>query len=101
LITKDRFIEIINGINDAETFWDKLNAFVQANGISPYIEYPDCEDLCVDLLQDMFDDKEEAISWYCFEKGLKDTSFKRENGEYVQIKSAEDLFDYLTLVREE
>ena len=105
MITKERFVEIINQLQELSEITDRVNALYRncsneiVRDFVSGAELLTLDSIIVELLEDIFDDKECAwIAYYAWELGYgKDY---RKGGvtymnEDVPLGTAEELYDLL------
>jgi len=106
MINKDEFIKIIERLRDAKDLINNvnnlfrnskeyiLNDFADANGMNIYFD-----DIVINLLENIFNDKSETISWWIYEqdygRSFKIGNFIEENNKKIDLATAEKLYDYL------
>jgi len=106
MISKEKFVKIINRLKETNEMQDKINDLYRNtedarmsdfNNVSHVGVY--FEDIVVDLLQDIFQDREN--SWLCY--WLYDLWYGteytegcvKEDGESIDISTPEKLYDFL------
>lgn len=110
MVSKEKFVEIINRLKEADEVVNKVNDilrntreniendFMNASAMS--ISH---EGVVVELLKIIFNDEDDWISWWIYEEdyGRKfkvgDVSYKNEEGIeiYPNLTNAEGLYDFL------
>ena len=110
MITKKQFVEIINKLKKVNDFVNKTNDEARElddaiesdffNAMSLSISH---ESIVVKLLEKIFNDKEGIISWWLYEldygREYEDGCFIDEDRSYIDVSTAEKLYDYLTKER--
>lgn len=105
-ISQKEFIEIINRLREVNDFVEKTNNEARElkdsiesdffNTMSLSISH---ESIVVKLLEKIFNDKEGIISWWLYEldygREYEDGCFIDEDRSYIDISTAEKLYDYL------
>ena len=105
MITKKRFVSIIDKIKETYGFVEYVNNYKFTGGY--YVDYfpRTCdEDLC-HLLEEAFDVDDDVISWFCYEidfgeKYGEDGFRNYVDGDEWPIRNAEELYDYLVMIQE-
>lgn len=99
IISKDKFCQILTKLKDNESFIDKINDVLRKFGRDSYIFSTGLEDIIVRLLEDIFRDTDQWISYWVWEKGFgdnyEDGDAVDENGDIIHIKTAEELYNFL------
>lgn len=98
-ISKEEFVEVINGLKEAEELADKIDELISNSG---------CEAGCqlgithhstvIRLLELLTFDKSNTIYWWIYETDFGEHGTEIYNSDgivYVDIKTAADLYDYL------
>lgn len=107
MISKSEFVNIINRLKATEDTADKVNEIIR-NSV-------DCEisdfthagslmichaDIVIRLLQNMFNDKFENISYFIYDldygRKYKKGMITEADGRNIDLSTAEKLYDYLT-----
>ena len=110
MITKKQFVEIINKLKKVNDFVNKTNDEARElddaiesdffNAMSLSISH---ESIVVKLLEKIFNDNEGIISWWLYEldygREYEDGCFIDEDRSYIDVSTAEKLYDYLTKER--
>lgn len=107
-MNKHKFVKIINRLKEARQLQDNINELMNKareniendfmNGASLMINH---EDTVIDLLQEIMNDTFDCIPWWIYETdyGSRENMtkiYKVGTGEVLaDIKTAEDLYDYL------
>ena len=105
MISKNKFIEIINILKEVNDFVDETNAKARKlndaiisdfhNAMTLSISH---EQIVVDLLKSIFNDYD-TIRWWIYEldygRLYSDGVFQDGNGNNIDVSSAEKLYDYL------
>ena len=106
MITKKQFVEIINKLKKVNDFVNKTNDEARElddaiesdffNAMSLSISH---ESIVVKLLEKIFNDNEGIISWWLYEldygREYEDGCFIDEDRSYIDVSTAEKLYDYL------
>ena len=104
MINKEQFVKIINRLQEAYDIQNKVNEIFRNatdNIISDFANSAGLmichEDLIIELLENMFDN--DIISYWIYElnygKNYVDGCVVDEHDEIINIKTSEDLYDYL------
>lgn len=104
MITKEQFVKIINRLRAYNDLQNKIQQLFRDNIDNQEMDFMNAGSICVghetivvELLENMFNDKDDLISWYLFEQNYgraKDTAIW-ENDKYIDISTPEKLYDYL------
>lgn len=104
ILSKEEFVAHMEGL---KTEYDKLDKLYSEFGIDIF-EMPWCysSNHFSELLEQVMDDEHGNISWWCwttyFGRDEEMTQIFNEDGSvYKDIKTAEDLYDYLVELSEE
>ncbi len=101
-IKKEDFIKIMEDIERADTYSEKLNRFLKNNNADGYIYQPNCVEAALRLLHLLLKDydKNNWIEYFCLEldfgKKWKENALLDENGNNIKLKTFEDLYDLLS-----
>ena len=106
MINKSKFVEIINALKSADELQDKINELMKTAKENIQDDFMNAAglmichtDIVIELLGYMFDDIGEWISWFVFDTryGKSHTEVTDNDGNVIaDIKTAEDLYDFLT-----
>lgn len=111
MIDKERFVEIINSLKEVNDFVDEVNEkasklrdsiisdFFNASSLS--ISH---EDIVVELLKAIFNDEDNTISWWLYEKNYgTDDRLKMwdKDGNEIDLSTPEKLYEYLLEAKDE
>lgn len=101
LLSKERFIEIINEVNNVMKYDSDLNKLYIKYHVDGYLHQPDCTCTVLSLLHIIFGeaDKDEWISYFCFEldfgRAYKDGMVLDKDGKVINLSDATHLYDFL------
>lgn len=99
IINKSEFCLILSKLKKNEDFIDEINNVLRKFGRDSYIFSTGLEDTIVRLLESIFSDTDQWISYWVWEKGFgdnyEDGDAVDENGDIIHIKTAEELYDFL------
>lgn len=106
MITKKKFIEILNILQDTDNICTEVNQIFKEcrdNKISDGMNAASLmichEDIVVELLQNIFNDTD-TISYWLYEldygRKYRDGCLREADGTTVDISTPEKLYDYLT-----
>lgn len=106
LLNKEAFLATIAAMEQTIRFDDAINEAGREFSDGYYVDW--CPQNCVfklaDVLEAMFDDKLEVISWFCFELNFGKYyggEFKNVvDGEEYPLNTAGALYDYLIMMRD-
>ena len=80
-------------------FTDDMNEVFKKYNCDGEVFPPMCTETVIDLLEFIFNDKNQWISYWIFEldfgKDYEDGYVKDEHGEVIPLKTTEDLYDLL------
>ena len=101
---KDKFVEIINRLKNYNNLQDKINDLFKENIDNKEMDFMNAGSICighesvvVELLENMFNDKD-TISWWLYECNYgRDFSLGdlEVDGIEIDLSTAEKLYDYL------
>lgn len=107
IISKEKFIKIINRLKNYNDLQDKIQDLFRDNIDNQEMDFMNAGSICVghetivvQLLEKMFDDKGEVISWWLFEMdygrtvSLEDI-YDSATDKYIDLTTPEKLYDYL------
>jgi len=99
------FEKIINEIKEVLDFEDSILSLCcdfnrnNKQGAEAEIFFPDLSTTCISLLNLIFDDKDDWISYYIWELNFgeyyEDGDVTDENGSIIKLKTIRDLYDLL------
>lgn len=100
MLSKEVFVEVINGVKDKFDYQVELNDFYRKHGADGYIFQPDCAEEVLMLLEYIFgDDEDHMISYFCceldFGRDWKPGDVEDANGREIKMGTPEDLYDFL------
>ena len=111
MISKNKFVSIMNALKEADELQDKINELMQNARDNIRNDFMNAggmmichTDIVIELLGDMFLDADEYIPWWIYDTNYgKDHTeifwtFDGENSQpkvIADIKTAEDLYDFL------
>lgn len=99
IINKSEFCRILSKLKKNEDFIDEINDILRNFGRDGYMFSTGLEDVIVRLLETVFEDTDEWISYWVWEKGFgdnyEDGDAVDENGDIIHIKTAQNLYDFL------
>jgi hypothetical protein len=104
IISKDKFVEIINRLKNYNNLQDKINDLFKENIDNKEMDFMNAGSICighetivVKLLENIFNDKD-TISWWIYECNYgRDFSLGdlEVDGIEIDLSTAEKLYDYL------
>ena len=98
-MSKESFCEVMDNYRSMFDFTDEMNDLFDKYKMDGNIYPPMCTETVIDLLEFIFNDKNQWISYWVFElefgKQYEDECIKWEDGEVIPLKTAEDLYDLL------
>lgn len=105
MISKKKFVEIINRLKDYNDLQDKIQNLFRDNIDNQEMDFMNAGSICVshesivvELLKDMFNVKDDLISWWLYECNYgRDFSLGdlEDNGVEIDLSTPEKLYDYL------
>lgn len=104
IISKDKFVEIINRLKNYNNLQDKINDLFKENIDNKEMDFMNAGSICIGhenvvvyLLERMFD--ADMISYFIYEldygKKYKDGYVQDGEGNNIDISTVEKLYDYL------
>ena len=98
-MSKESFCRVMDNYKSMWNFTDDLNDLFRKYKSDGEVYPPMCTETVIDLLEFIFNDKNQWISYWIFElefgERYEDGDVKNENGEDIPLKTAEDLYDLL------
>ena len=113
MITKQECVNIINRLRDYNDLQDKIQELFKDNIDNQEMDFMNAGSICVGhetivvkLLENMFNDRGNWISWWLYEQDYGrsvniDDVFDEEIGKFVDLTTPEKLYDYLIKEMEE
>lgn len=99
IINKSEFCRILSKLKKNEDFIDEINDVLRKFGRDGYMFSTGLEDVIVRLLETVFEDTDEWISYWAWEENFgrkyEDGDAIDEKGGIIPLKTAEDLYDFL------
>ena len=107
MITKQEFVNIINRLKDYNEVQNKIDDLFKDNIENRERDFMNAGSICighetivVKLLENMFNDRGNLISWWLYEKDYGryvdvDDVFDEETGKFIDLTTPEKLYDYL------
>lgn len=99
IMSKESFCQVIDNYKSMWDFTDEMNDLFRKYKSDGEVFPPMCTGTVVDLLEFIFNDKNQWISYWVsdlsFGKDYEDGDVKNENGEDIPLKTVEDLYDLL------
>lgn len=100
MITKPVFVKALNDLQNVMDFNTELNSFFRKNNnCDTQIMMPDCTNTVIDLLHEIFGEKDadEWISYFCFELdfGREYLEVTDADRNEIDLSTAEKLYDFL------
>lgn len=105
MISKKKFVEIIGRLRDYNDLQDKIQDLFRDNMDNQEMDFMNAGSICVshesivvELLKDMFNVKDDLISWWLYECNYgRDFSLGdlEDNGVEIDLSTPEKLYDYL------
>ena len=98
-MSKESFYKVIDDYKTMFDFTDEMNELFDKYKTDGNIYPPMCTKTVTDLLEFIFNDKNQWINYWIWElefgKRYEDGKIKDENGEDIPLRSVEDLYDLL------
>lgn len=113
MITKQEFVNIINRLRNYNDLQNKIDELFENNIDNQEMDFMNAGSICighetivVKLLENMFNDRGNWISWWLYEQDYGrsvriDDVFNEEIGKFVDLTTPEKLYDYLIEEMEE
>lgn len=99
LLSKEEFTKIIESYKKSFDFTDELNKLFDRYDCDGEIYPPIGSEDVVTLLEFIFDDRDEWISYWIFEldfgKEYEDGYIKDRDGKHIPLKTSDNLYDLL------
>lgn len=105
MITKQEFVKIIDRLRNYNDLQDKIQELFKDNIENKEMDFMNAGTICVGheivvvkLLENMFNDKSELISWWIYEQDYGRTYSIGDlevNGVAIDLTTTEKLYDYL------
>ena len=105
MISKEKFVEIIERLRNYNDLQDKIDDLFKENIENRENDFCNAGSICighesvvVELLKDMFNVKDDLISWWLYECNYgRDFSLGdlEDNGVEIDLSTPEKLYDYL------
>ena len=100
MLSKEVFINVIEDVKRKCDYQSELNDFFRNHGADGYIFQPDCSESVLLLLENIFDDKDNWISYFCFEldfgRNWKEGMVTSKHDDDIPLSTPEDLYELLT-----
>ena len=104
-MNKESFCKVMDDYKSMFNFTDEMNELFDKYKMDGNIFPPLCTETVIDLLEFIFDDKNQWIRYWVLEldfgKYYEDGDIKYDDGEVIQLKTVEDLYDLLVRNMEE
>ena len=98
-MSKESFCKVMDNYKSMFNFTDEMNDLFDKYKMDGNIYPPMCTETVIDLLEFIFNDKNQWISSWIFEldfgKDYEDGYVKDEHGEVIPLKTTEDLYNLL------
>ena len=98
-MSKESFCEVMGNYKSMFNFTDEMNELFRKYKSDGEIYPPMCTETVIDLLEFIFNDENQWISYWVgelsFGKDYEDGYVKDEHGEVIPLKTTEDLYDLL------
>lgn len=101
ILSKEKFIAIINEIKKFRNFEDSINDFIAKNCDDGYIILPNFVYAIISVLEKMFEDETQWIDYFCWEIEFggkyEPGMIKDYQGNEIKLQTPEDLYNLLML----
>ena len=98
-MSKKSFCQVMDDYKTMFNFTDEMNELFDKYKCDGYIYPPICTETVVNLLEFIFDDINQLISYWVWEldfgERYEDGDVKDKKGEIIPLKTTEDLYDLL------
>ena len=105
IMSKESFCRVMDNYKSMWDFTDEMNDLFRKYKSDGEVFPPMCTETVIDLLEFIFDDKNQWIRYWVLEldfgKYYEDGDIKYDDGEVIQLKTVEDLYDLLVRNMEE
>lgn len=99
VMSKESFCKVMDNYRSMFDFTDEMNDLFDKYKMDGNIFPPMCTETVIDLLEFIFNDKDQYISYWAWELDFgadyEDGDIKYDDGEVIQLKTVEDLYDLL------
>ena len=99
IMSKESFCRVMDNYKSMWNFTDEMNDLFRKYKSDGEVYPPMCTETVIDLLEFIFNDKNQWISYWAFKlefgKDYEDGYVKDEHGEVIPLKTTEDLYDLL------
>ena len=99
IMSKESFCQVIDNYKSMWDFTDEMNDLFDKYKMDGNIYPPMCTETVIDLLEFIFNDENQWISYWVWElsfgKDYEDGYVKDKDGSNIPLKTAEDLYDLL------
>ena len=105
IMSRESFCKVMNNYRSMFDFTDEMNDLFDKYKMDGNIYPPMCTETVVDLLEFIFNDENQWISYWIFEldfgKNYEDGWVTQKDGAVIPLKTVEDLYDLLVKNMEE
>ena len=99
LWSKESFCEVMDNYRSMFDFTDEMNDLFDKYKMDGNIYPPMCTETVIDLLEFIFNDKNQRIKYWIWELGFgayyKDDDVQNPDGSIIPLKTVEDLYNLL------
>lgn len=101
MISKELFVEAIDGMMNIDDYQKAKNKLYNKFRADGYLLEPTNNDIIIRLLMQLIphDCDYDALTAFCFDnnygRGKNKQYYKDKNGQNIELKTPEDLYDYL------
>lgn len=104
-MSKESFCKVMDNYKSMFSFIDEMNELFDKYKADGNIYPPLCTETVIDLLEFIFNDKNQWINYWIFEldfgKNYEDGLVTQKDGTIIPLKAVEDLYDLLVKNMEE
>ena len=99
IMSKGSFCKVMDSYKSMWNFTDEMNELFDKYKCDGEVFPPMCTETVIDLLEFIFNDKNQWIKYWIFEldfgKNYEDGDAKDADGSNIPLKTVEDLYDFL------
>ena len=99
IMSKESFCQVIDNYKSMWDFTDEMNELFDKYKCDGNIYPPVCTETVIDLLEFIFDDKDEWIGYWAgeldFGERYEDGDVRSSDGSIIPLKTTEDLYNLL------
>lgn len=99
IMSKESFCQVMDNYKSMWNFTDDMNEVFKKYNCDGEVFPPMCTETVIDLLEFIFNDKNQWISYWAFElefgERYEDGDVQDKDGNNISLKTSEDLYDLL------